>query len=203
MRRGGYDLVLMDCQMPELDGYEATARIRREDGRGPRIPIIAMTANAMQGERERCLAAGMDDYITKPINRNQLRQILERWIPTGGETEPGPAAAGSAPFDLAQLQSIVGEDPTTVRMYLDLFHQTTEPLVARVGAAIQGRDPGVLRGLAHMLKGSCGSVGAAEMADLGAQLEACSAEGRWEAIEALYGHLQTSYGRMKAFTASV
>ncbi|MDR3564156.1 MAG: response regulator [Negativicutes bacterium] len=79
-RMGKYDLILMDCQMPEMDGFEATVAIREaEKPAGKRIPIIAMTANAMQGDREKCLAAGMDDYITKPINPKQLKQLLERW----------------------------------------------------------------------------------------------------------------------------
>jgi len=80
VRQGSYDLILMDCQMPEMDGFEATVQIRQlETSTGKHIPIIAMTANAMQGDREKCLAVGMDDYISKPINPKQLKQILERW----------------------------------------------------------------------------------------------------------------------------
>ena len=78
-RTGAFDLVLMDCQMPEVDGFAATERIRALE-EGGRTPIIAVTANAMQGDRERCLASGMDDYITKPINRSELITLLERWI---------------------------------------------------------------------------------------------------------------------------
>jgi CheY-like chemotaxis protein len=77
-----YDLILMDCQMPEMDGFEATRRIRLgEEGGDSRVPIIAMTANAVEGDRERCLAAGMDDYISKPVQIDVLGQALERWIP--------------------------------------------------------------------------------------------------------------------------
>jgi two-component system sensor histidine kinase/response regulator len=205
VREGRYDLVLMDCQMPELDGYEATEAIRREEVAGKRIPIIAMTANAMAGERERCLAAGMDDYVTKPIKRQQLLDALTRRL--GGQTAPAdepPAAIREepAPFDLAQLQSIVGTNPETARVYLALFHETTAPLVAKVGAAIAGRDAQTLRGLAHMLKGSCGSIGATEMATLGRQLETSCGDGDWASTEALYRRLERSYGRVKAFTAT-
>jgi len=78
-----YDLVLMDCQMPEMDGFEATQRIRERERGSRRLPVVAMTANAMVGDREKCLAAGMDDHIPKPVRIDQLHRTLSRWLPTG------------------------------------------------------------------------------------------------------------------------
>ena len=82
----GFHLVLMDCQMPEMDGFQATAAVRSwEQEHGGHLPIIAMTAQALKGDRERCIAAGMDDYITKPVRLDDLRQALARWLPEPGE----------------------------------------------------------------------------------------------------------------------
>jgi two-component system sensor histidine kinase/response regulator len=161
-----------------------------------------MTANAMHGERERCLGAGMDDYVTKPIKRQQLREVLAQWLEAAADDAPVGPASGPAPFDLSQLQSIVGTNPETVRSYLALFHETTAPLVAKVGAAIESRDARTLCGLAHMLKGSCGSVGATEMAELGHRLESSSTVGDWASTEALYHRLQVSYHHVQSFSAT-
>ena len=83
--RAPYPLIFMDCQMPEMDGFEATAMIRKMEGSSGHTPIVAMTANAMKGDREKCLAAGMDDYVAKPIRPKDLQTILDTWLPKRGE----------------------------------------------------------------------------------------------------------------------
>ncbi|MDQ6759888.1 MAG: response regulator [Acidobacteriota bacterium] len=84
LTRMPYGLVFMDCQMPEMDGFEACREIRNRDLGGTRIPVIAITANAMKGDRERCLAAGMDDYVSKPFKQDDLKNVIEKWISIAG-----------------------------------------------------------------------------------------------------------------------
>jgi CheY-like chemotaxis protein/HPt (histidine-containing phosphotransfer) domain-containing protein len=221
LQQAAYHVVLMDCQMSEMDGFEATREIRRREQQGSRIPIVALTANAMQGDRERCLAAGMDDYISKPIKPEMLEQVLERWVSATPEKGPGllearerksgphpapalsRAARNSAPFDMSQLHSIVGQDPTALRKFLDLFETTTGSLVARVTEAVRSRDAGALKRLAHTLKGSCGSVGADEMAGISTSLEAAATEEGWSLVDDLHGKLEASFDRTKSFTSGL
>ena len=96
LRKADYDLVFMDCYMPEMDGFEATVEIRRHEPATRRTPIIAMTASAVPADRARCLSVGMDDYLTKPLDRRELRAVLERWLPvTSQDVEPAVVASQS------------------------------------------------------------------------------------------------------------
>ncbi len=209
LQRTPYALVLMDCQMPEMDGFAATAAIRATDTNGSRPPIIAMTANAMQGDRERCLAAGMDDYLTKPINPEQLYATIERWLPEDDvgkpEEEIAPPAAPAAPtvnrapINLAQLQSLVGEDPARTRKYLRLFVTCSEPALAALGEAIRARNDDAMRRQAHKLKGSCANVGAEAMAEMAGAVEAMTAKVSWSAVEDLCVQLGESFEHARAF----
>jgi CheY-like chemotaxis protein len=149
----------MDCQMPGVDGYEATARLRAN---GVRVPIIAMTAHALEGDRERCLAAGMDDYLAKPLRGDQLDAVLERWI-------AAPATDGLV--DAARLRAFRDEDPDFAGPLIETFAESTPPLLAELRAAVSAGDATAIKRSAHTIKGSCGNVGATAMADVSAAIE--------------------------------
>jgi signal transduction histidine kinase/DNA-binding NarL/FixJ family response regulator len=176
--RTTYAAVLMDCQMPELDGYAATAEIRRrEQGRG-RVPIIAMTANSMAGDREKCLAAGMDDYVSKPLRPNLLRDALMRTLPTPEHHGSSAAASAREPDEitgelldgstLAELRELQGDGlRELIELYLD---DATSQLLTLVRALEQG-DPSAAAASAHRLKGASLAVGATLVSAITAELE--------------------------------
>ncbi len=180
-----YAAVLMDVQMPEMDGYEATAEIRRrerEDPNGRRTPIIAMTANAMQGAREKALYAGMDDYVSKPVKPEELDAALERWIPRSDEetlaSEEATDGAGASPDDTTDpLDRRVIEGlfelggPELVAELSDLFLEDVPPRLEALREAIGSGDAPSVGQVAHALKGSSGNMGATRMASICAELE--------------------------------
>ncbi len=170
-----YDLVLMDCQMPDMDGFEATARIRSQ-GRphgslavGCDVPIVALTANAMDGERERCLEAGFADYLSKPFTERQLHQVLERFLPHR-RLPDAPAPVVTAVLDPAKLADLRKLERTGARGLLarlaQAFRRSTPPLAAQLQRAIDLSDAGSARHAAHTLKSSLGNLGALRAADL-------------------------------------
>jgi len=170
-QRNVYPLILMDCQMPELDGYEAARAIRELENEGERVAIIAVTAHALLGEREKALAAGMDDYVTKPLNTKLLREALERWWPRESMWPCQPSDASLLPPPLvhaeAALDAEVERSPGVVRVFL---RHVPEQL-GSLASALSKRDVEGLRAAAHKLKGSCLSVGVPRMASLCASLE--------------------------------
>jgi two-component system, sensor histidine kinase and response regulator len=160
-----YDLVFMDCRMPEMDGYEATRRIRdAEVGGGQHTPIVAMTANATEGEAERCLTVGMDDYLAKPVRPAQLAATLERWAPqmTNG--------AGEA-IDRTALDALAAVDPEVVREVIELFQETSAEQFRGIESALAQGDGSALRRAAHTLRGGALTVGACRVAEVCEQLE--------------------------------
>jgi CheY-like chemotaxis protein len=170
-----YDLVFMDCQMPGMDGYQATAAIRAaERDRGRHVPIIALTAHALHGDAERCLAAGMDDYLAKPVTGKDLRRALARWLPDAPTQEaPAPEpepAAGEPVLDpevLRGLRELQPEgEPDLMADLLALFRADAERLVGEMRAAAAAGAAEALQRAAHTLKGSGANLGAVHLAAL-------------------------------------
>ncbi|WUR16172.1 EAL domain-containing protein [[Empedobacter] haloabium] len=177
VQRGRFDLILMDCSMPEMDGYEATAHIRAVEATLERhTPIVAMTANTQRGDAEKCLAAGMDDYLAKPITLVELRHKLERWLPRPASVPTGAAAAASdaaaatvldrAVFD--KLRDILGPAlPQAVMPFLE----DAPVYLAELEAAVARDDAATARARAHALKGAAGNLGASVLAALAQEAE--------------------------------
>lgn len=167
-----YDLLLMDVQMPDMDGVEATRIIRRDLPANRQPRIVALTANAVESERERCLQAGMDDFLSKPISLNDLRQALERHHPTRPAGRPQPEPKGNPPTPssaLTKLRDLVEDiGPDNVRVIVDLY-KVDAPLQVQ---EMQTAPPERLKALAHRLRGSSAQVGATALAALCAQIEA-------------------------------
>lgn len=194
MATGRYSLVLMDCQMPVLDGYSATREWRDQEvlqGSTMRLPIVAMTANAMAGDRQRCLDAGMDDYLSKPVSREQLENCLQRWLPgranfgvrnavqsipdaSAPAAPPAPRPAAPSIFPvldhsmLDELREIAGDE--TVRI-VGLFLEDAPRLIARLESASTVPDLDAMRDAAHTLKSSSANVGAMALSTAAKRVE--------------------------------
>jgi two-component system sensor histidine kinase/response regulator len=175
LERGDYAAVFMDCQMPVLDGYETTRRIRAAE-RDERLPVIAMTAHAMAGDRERCLEAGMDDYLAKPLRPEAVDAVVERWLGVAAPAaDPGAQAEAPASeqlIDAARMRTFREQYPEIVDQLVDLFVQSTPSALEELRAAVGAGDGDAVRRAAHKLKGSCLNIGATFMATLCSGLEA-------------------------------
>jgi CheY-like chemotaxis protein/HPt (histidine-containing phosphotransfer) domain-containing protein len=216
---GNYAIVLMDCQMPEMDGYEATRTIRRyEAATGKHIPIVAMTAHAMQGDRELCIAAGMDDYMTKPLSMEKLREMLLRWMtqatPTTVKTTMTPAEEQAAvqaqqqppeepqgPIDfkvLKDLRDMAGASmPDFLSSLIDAFIQQSDPLITTMHEMIQKNDADGLRRAAHKLKGSCANMGAHRLRPLCLDLEMIGRENHMADASAKLKEVEDEYALVR------
>jgi signal transduction histidine kinase/response regulator of citrate/malate metabolism/HPt (histidine-containing phosphotransfer) domain-containing protein len=166
LERVPYDIILMDCQMPGMDGYTATRRIREIYQRP--IRIIAMTANAMAGDREKSLEAGMDDHLGKPVCADQLEKVLGQWtVPPRADTGEKPPAA----VDLSRLAEITADDPVMLRRIAADYLEQAEEILAHISLAIERRDPAEIHRLAHKLGGSSSSCGMVALIEPLARLE--------------------------------
>jgi signal transduction histidine kinase/DNA-binding response OmpR family regulator len=216
--RAACDLILMDCQMPEMDGLEATRLIREEErrvGAGERMTIIAVTAYTTPGERERCLDAGMDDYLAKPFDQEELRVMLRRWLPDAAMLDAGPrdaapqevaeeacdAALDQAVLDQAALDKIRAVDRKTGRGVLSkvigIYLDHTPAELQALGAAVAREDAAAVAKLAHGLKSSSANLGAQTLAGLLKELEY---RGRGESLAeapALFARIEAEFERVR------
>jgi two-component system, sensor histidine kinase and response regulator len=163
VQKGGYAAVFMDCQMPVMDGYQATREIRAREQSGQRLPIIALTAHALHGERQKVLDAGMDDYLTKPLRVDALRKMLEHFVDARVPHAVGDAAPAATPLPEIELQVL---DPATVRSVkvIELVLRLMPGQLGVIADAIAQAEFEPLRAHAHKLKGSAASIGAQRMA---------------------------------------
>ena len=188
---GRYALLLTDCHMPNMDGYALTAEIRRLEPEGVHFPIVAITANAMQGQAERCKALGMDDYLSKPLRMIALAPMLQHWLPlTAKQTVPQEALASTLPpalvdWDAATLGHMVGDNHAMQRRLLDKFLVNAEKQVAAIVQATGISELNMAADLAHSLKSSSRMIGALRLGGLSEALETAGIDGD----EAHFGQL--------------
>ena len=160
LSRISYDLILMDCQMPEMDGYEATAEIRRQEGETRHTPIVAMTAHALTGDREKCIAAGMDEYITKPVKLEELSRVLELFL-RSPRTDPGEQAGlTTAPLvDVDRMHEMMGDEPVEFQEIANLYLDQMSKNLQRLDAAVASGNHTEVELIAHNCAGTSANCG--------------------------------------------
>jgi PAS domain S-box-containing protein len=181
LRTSDFDAVLMDCQMPQMDGYEATRQIRRSETpvRNPNIPVIAVTAHALATDRTKCLEAGMNDYLTKPINPKHLEQALAKALSSADKRADRSAASAEVLFDQPALLARVDNDGAFARELIRTFVRSASETLAQLSDAVQNdEDPDTVRKLAHSLKGSAATAAAGALAACAANLERVAGSSR-------------------------
>jgi two-component system, sensor histidine kinase and response regulator len=218
-----FDIVLMDVQMPVMDGLEATIAIRaREKQSGGHVPIVAMTAHALKGDREQCLEAGMDGYVAKPIRGEELLAALEKFAPEAeADDEDGPGdlpfapapqagavsqtihrspltlhQSADSPFDSAAALRTVGGDRALLAELATAFHTESQSLLTQLREAIATRDPAKLRRAAHTLKGAAGVFGAQSAYEMARQLEDLGRSADFSQADGIFATLETAVGQL-------
>jgi CheY-like chemotaxis protein/HPt (histidine-containing phosphotransfer) domain-containing protein len=170
-----YGLVFMDCQMPELDGYETTAALRAREAGSRHTPVVALTASAMKGDAERCLLAGMDDYLTKPVRIADFRAALSRWVPL--PSAPPVEDSTRGPVDLVELSALNDDDDEQTTILVELYLATSVDQLEQMSQSAAACNVLQVRRLCHTLRGSSITLGAHRLAACCAALEEGPAEG--------------------------
>lgn len=193
-----FDAILMDVQMPEMNGYEATGAIRKiEEARGGHIPIIAMTANAIEGDREKCLESGMDDYIAKPVRSEQMFKVLETYaegLPVGAATDdsivvtPSGDTVGGSGFDPEQFRNAM-QDAAVMSELVDIFREDTSTMLGEISDYLAAGDAEELRRVSHALKGQIGNYFAAAAFEAAKDFDDAARAGRIDEARTLHPEL--------------
>ncbi|MBA4393679.1 MAG: hypothetical protein C0407_09020 [Desulfobacca sp.] len=208
-----YDVVLMDCQMPEMDGFEATRAIREEDSAvlNPRIPIIALTAHALKGDREKCLNAGMDDYLTKPVSPQELEMALDRWLADNLSSNQAGLQAGTisaldslqveeikAVFNEEELMERLMGDKDLAQLVLTGFLEDIPIQIQKLrGQLEEGQSLGVGK-QAHTIKGAAANVGANSLREVAFELEQAGKEEKVDQLPGMVARLEDEFRRVKS-----
>jgi two-component system sensor histidine kinase/response regulator len=197
-----YDAILMDCHMPELNGYEATAAIRAQEGPGRHTPIIAITAGARHEDRERCLAGGMDSYLAKPLSKDALLALVARSVDSAKATAPLSEARRAGDMVeilneavISELEALDGDVLTTL---LALYFDQAASHISELTGAIQRGDAPTVVEMAHKLKGGSLTLGAVRVSRLASELEATARGGDLTDAEDLLGNLRSALGKTTA-----
>jgi two-component system sensor histidine kinase/response regulator len=212
LEKKNYDIILMDCQMPEMDGYEATRRIRAKGGGFVQPRIIAMTANAMKGDSEKCIEAGMDDYISKPVKLDAFATVLARGFPGGKSGMPGKSsgvtAGGWTENGGIRASALCAETLKNLRELsaggsffyelLEAFETDAARNINALKQAFENRDARTLREKAHALKGASRNMGAMRFADICQELENAGIAGNVGGADAMLTRLEREFERVKA-----
>jgi CheY-like chemotaxis protein/HPt (histidine-containing phosphotransfer) domain-containing protein len=197
MLKHPYDLVLMDCQMPAMDGYEATRQLRRVQGARRHTWVVALTAHSLEGDRAKCIAAGMDDYLSKPMRTEDLRGALARFrrvqqIDQEGHTAP-PAINAHSVNGLRELD----ESGTILSKLIDLFFENTPVVLKEARAAVAAKNHPQLARAAHMLKGSCSNFGADRMREACVRLEQLACSEQLDGAEELLAEAEKEFNYVR------
>lgn len=207
-----YDLILMDCQMPDMDGYTASEKIRENEkleGKNKRIPIVAMTAHALKGDREKCLESGMDDYISKPFDTKTLISTIEKYL---GENEIAQSAekkpekqpnvaeksdSTDALIDMNRLHDIFGDDTNEIKTFIHNFIMSTGDLLKEINKAILDKDSQAAKIALHKLKGSSGNSGVMKIHALSMNAEEKVLQSDWDSVTTLYKSILELYKKLE------
>lgn len=222
LEQGSYDLIFMDCQMPVLNGFETTRKIRDQESKvnNHAIPIIAMTANALQGDRNRCIASGMDDYISKPVRASKVQQMLEQWLPDShhqfaaqdieidemitqqpSETEPfqvGKIQQGAVTvFDYIAMSERLMGDKELISTVAEVFLSDIPGQIEQLQLLVKTGDVEQIAGLAHKIKGASANVGGMALSESAFKMEQAGKVGDLDTIRQRMFELTQSFVELK------